>query len=127
MSDYVSQRTKRQSEDQMSVYVSQWTKRLVSPAVLLILCIQLVGLLSLLGHPPGHQLLVVLCGFPQFLLQSREGDLQGVILVLQGLVCPLQVLQGHRESSSHSDITEATVQSDITLQDFLSEGLRLKT
>ncbi len=71
------------------------------PAILLILGVQLVGLLSLLSHPAGHQLLVVFCGFPQFLLQSREGDLQGVVLILQGLVRPLQVLQGYRKSSLH--------------------------
>lgn len=64
-----------------------------SPAVLLVLGVQLVGLLRLLSHPPRNQLLVVLRGLPQLLLQGRESDLQGVILVLQRLVRPLQVLQ----------------------------------
>lgn len=69
------------------------------PAVLLVLGVQPIGLLSLLCHPPRHQLLVVLRGFPQFLLQGREGDLQGIILVLQGLIRPLQVLQNTGESN----------------------------
>lgn len=62
------------------------------PAVLLVLGVEPVGLLSLLGHPARHQLLVVLGGLPQLLLQGGEGDLQGVVLVLQRLVRPLQVL-----------------------------------
>lgn len=69
------------------------------PAVLLVLSVQLVGLLRLLGHPARHQLLVVLRGLPQLLLQSREGYLQGIVLVLQGLVRPLQVLQGTQDQS----------------------------
>lgn len=81
------------------------------PAVLLILGVELVCLLGLLGHPAGHQLLVVVSGFPQLLLQSAEGDLQGVILVLQGLVRPLQVLQGQEVMD---DLV--SVQSHVPLQ-----------
>lgn len=62
------------------------------PAVLLVLGVEPVGLLSLLGHPARHQLLVVLGGLSQLLLQGGEGDLQGVVLILQRLVRPLQVL-----------------------------------
>lgn len=71
-----------------------WDLRAAVPAVLLVLCIQLVGLLGLFCHPARHQFLVVLRGFPQLLFQGGEGDLQGVVLVLQGLVGLLQVLQG---------------------------------
>lgn len=70
------------------------------PGVLLVLCIQLVSLLSFLCHPSGHQLLVVLCGLPQLLLQSREGDLECIILILQGLVGPLQVLREHIQKTN---------------------------
>lgn len=63
------------------------------PAVLLVLSVQLVGLLRLLSHPAWNKLLVVFRRLPQLLLQRREGNLQGVVLILQRLVCPLQVLQ----------------------------------
>lgn len=72
-----------------------------SPGVLLVLSIELVGLQRFLRHPAGHQLLVVLCGLPQFLLQGGEGDLQGIVLVLQRLIGLLQLLQGSGGYQSH--------------------------
>lgn len=65
------------------------------PAVLLVLGVQLVGLLCLLSHPARNQLLVVLCGLSKLLLQRRESNLQGVVLVLECLVRPLQVLRSN--------------------------------
>lgn len=65
----------------------------LSPGILLILGIQAIGLLGFLSHPPSNQFLVLFRSLPQFLLQGSEGDLQGIILILQGLVGSFQVLQ----------------------------------
>lgn len=81
--------------------IRQQTSR---PAVFLVLSVQLVGLLRLLSHPAWNQLLVVLRCLPQLLLQRRESDLQGVVLVLQRLVCSFQVLQKTIQEDLKADL-----------------------
>lgn len=95
------------------------------PAVLLILCVKLVGLLRLFSHPARNQLLVVFCRLPQLLLQRREGNLQGVVLILQRLVCPLQVLQKTMQKSPEDRLCISTENVFVTFNPL--KGLRLKT
>lgn len=65
---------------------------IISPWILFIFCIQAIGFLCFLCHPTWDQLLVILCCFPQFLLQGIEGNLESIIFIFQCLISSLKIL-----------------------------------